>query len=95
MAGQRHSIRGRVEIFPVEKPWIYVRVPKKYTALTRGSADRGLVAVRVTLGASTWNTSLMPMGDGTLFIPLNARVRKAEGVAVGDRVELSFELRKR
>ena len=74
---------------------MYVGVPQKYTEMFRDSADRGLVAVTVTLGKSTWNTSLMPMGDGTQFIPLSAKVRKAEGIEVGDRVELSFILRKR
>ncbi len=91
----RFSVSGVVEIFQVEKPWVYVRVPKAHTRQTREFADRGLVPVTVTLGESSWDTSLMPMGDGTQFIPLSAKVRKAEGVAVGGRVRLHYILRKR
>ena len=37
----------------------------------------------------------MPMGDGTQFIPLLAKVRKSEDIELGEHVEVSFTLRKR
>ncbi|MGH7525425.1 MAG: DUF1905 domain-containing protein [Gemmatimonadales bacterium] len=92
---RRFSVSGEVRIFQAENPWVYVSVPKKYTEATKHSADRGLVPIIVTLGKSTWNSSLMPMGDSTQFIPLSAKVRKTEGIEVGDHVKLSFTLRKR
>lgn len=58
-------------------------------------AERGLVAIAATLGATTWNTSLMPMGDGTQFIPLPRKVRKAERCEIGDAITVSFVLRSR
>jgi len=91
----RFNLSGRVEIFPYDNPWVYVRVPQKYAEATKHLAERGLVPITVTLGNSTWNTSLMPMGDGTQFIPLSAKVRKTEGIKVGDTIKLSFVLRKR
>ena len=95
IASKRFLVTGTVRIFLVENPWVYVDIPKKYTDETRHLADRGLVAVTVTLGKSKWHTSLMPKGDGTQFIPLSAKVRKAENVAVGDPIKLSFTLRQR
>ncbi len=95
VAAKSFPVRGVVKIFPVDNPWVYVDVPKKYTDDTKQLADRGLVAITTTLGKSTWNTSLMPMGDGTQFIPLPAKVRKLEHVEIGDRIKLSFVLRKR
>lgn len=92
---KRFNLSGRVEIFPYDNPWVYVRVSQRYTEATKHLADRGLVPITVTLGNSTWNTSLMPMGDGTQFIPLSAKVRKTEGIKVGDTIKLSFILRKR
>ncbi len=88
-------VKGEVKIFPVDNPWIYVSVPKKYTEETRHLADRGLVAITATLGKSTWKTSLMPMGDGTQFISLPAKVRKSENIELGEHIKLSFTLRKR
>jgi len=89
------TVSGQVKIFPVVNPWIYVGVPKKYTVITKSFADRGLVPITVTLGLSKWNTSLLPKGDGSQFIALNAKVRKAEDIKIGDRIQMSFTLRKR
>ena len=94
MNNKRFQVSGEVKIFQVANPWVYVSVPMEYTEMTRGLANRGLVPITVKLDKSVWNTSLMPMGDGTHFIPLNAKVRKAENISVGDHVELSFTLRK-
>jgi len=35
----------------------------------------------------------LPMGDGTHFIALPAKVRKKENLSLGDEVEISFETR--
>lgn len=83
-------VEGIVKIFPQESPWVYVSVPLKYTELLTDMNDRGLVPITVTLGDSSWETSLMPMGDGTQFIPLSKKIRKAEKIKVGDSVSLSF-----
>ncbi|MGH7453551.1 MAG: DUF1905 domain-containing protein [bacterium] len=88
------NIKSKAEIFPQKGGWVFVRVPKKYTEVFKSLADRGLVAITVTLGKNTWDTSLMPMGDGTQFIPLSAGIRKKDGIMIGDRVKLSFVLRK-
>ncbi|MFN0116865.1 MAG: DUF1905 domain-containing protein [Elusimicrobiota bacterium] len=58
-------------------------------------ADRGLIPIFITLGKSIWKSSLLPMGDGTHFIALPAKVRKAEDIKIGKRVKLSFVLRDR
>ena len=88
-------VKGKVELFPQKGGWFFVRVPKKYTDLTKDLSDRGLVAIIVTLGESVWKTSLLPMGDGSHFIALPAKVRQKEKVNLGDIVEMSFVLRER
>jgi hypothetical protein len=95
MEGEIFPIDGRVEIFPQDGGWTYVRVAREHSEVTRELADRGLVAVKATVGQTTWDTSLLPMGDGTHFIALNKKVRDAEGICVGDRVSGSFVLRTR
>lgn len=88
-------INGKVEIFPQQGGWYYVGLPKKYTEIFKNQADRGLVAVKITLGDTTWDSSIMPKGDGTLFIALSKKVRQAEGVKLGDQIKLEFVLRER
>jgi hypothetical protein len=94
-SGKTTTVTGIVEIFDLVNPWIYVRVPLEITEETKYFADRGLVAITATVGKYSWNTSLMPMGDGTQFIPLPAKLRKSESIEVGDMVEVSFVLRAR
>jgi hypothetical protein len=82
MQGKDFPLKGKVEVFPQEGGWVFVRVPDQYTEMTRGYADRGLVAITAKTGKTTWNTSLMPMEDGTHFIALSAKVRRAENIRV-------------
>lgn len=53
----------------------------------------GAVRVRVTVGATTWATSLFPDArTGSYVLPVKRSVRVAEGLTAGDhiRVELSL-----
>lgn len=94
MASRAFLVEGELELFEeVVSPWHYVRVPEEYTEVTRHLAVRGLVPITVTLGRTTWDTSLLPLGDGTHFIAVNAKVRKAERIALGDRIKLTFRVR--
>jgi Domain of unknown function (DUF1905) len=63
--------------------------------MTRPYANRGLVPITAQIRNTTWQTSLLPMGDGTHFIALSAKVRKAEDVQVGGKVSVTFRLRRR
>lgn len=90
-----YSVTARVELFAQQGGWYYVRVPREITEDVAGLADRGLVAITARLARSEWATSLLPMGDGTQFIALNARVRGANGITVGDEVTVSFQTRRR
>jgi len=58
-------------------------------------ADRGLIAITAHIGNSSWPTSLLPMGDGTHFIALPAKVRTKEKLSLGAAVEISFAMRAR
>lgn len=90
-----YKITGEVEQFPQNAGWYYVRVPVTITEELEHLADRGLVAVRTTVGDTSWDTSLLPMGDATKFIALNARVRSSNHLQLGDLVTVSFSLRTR
>lgn len=86
----RFEIKARVEIFPQKGGWHYVMVPLKYSEKLKPLANRGLVAVSATVGSSTWRTSLLPMGDGSQFIPLPMAVRRKEKIALGDEIRIEF-----
>jgi Domain of unknown function (DUF1905) len=54
----------------------------------------GAVKVRVTIGDTTWTTSMFPQGGGSdgYMLPVKAAVRKAEGLVAGEMVEMMVEL---
>ncbi|MDY0386620.1 MAG: DUF1905 domain-containing protein [Methanolobus sp.] len=88
-----YQAQEEVKIFPQKGGWVYVSIPVDFTEQLNHMANRGLITVRATVGTTSWDTSLMPMGDGTHFIPLNAKVRKKEGIELGKELKFSFKLR--
>ncbi|QYH35795.1 DUF1905 domain-containing protein [Salinibacterium sp. M195] len=54
----------------------------------------GSIAVEVTIGTTTWNTSIFPIsseGD-SFFLPVKMAVRRAEGLELGDVAEVTIQL---
>jgi hypothetical protein len=54
----------------------------------------GAVKVRVTIGDTTWPTSMFPQGGGSdgYMLPVKAAVRRAEGLVAGEMAEVTVEL---
>lgn len=65
------------------------------TALMRKleGGGRGFGSLRVTaqIGDSRWQTSVFPSREQGWMLPVKAAVRKAEGLAEGEVVELALE----
>jgi len=63
-----------------------------YAAMGR-TRGFGSVKARVTVGGTTWDTSLFPdKANGGFVLPVKAAVRKAEALAEGDTVKLTLEI---
>ncbi|MCL2679241.1 MAG: DUF1905 domain-containing protein [Dehalococcoidia bacterium] len=86
-----NSFIAQVKLFEREKGWHYVSVPTALSKPIEYLADRELIAVNAKVGNSVWQTSLLPMGDGTHFIALPAKVRSKEKLSLGAEIEVSFE----
>jgi hypothetical protein len=78
--------------------WTFVSVPveasEEIRELTAGPRRGfGSVRVRVTVGASTWATSIFPDGARNCYVlPIKRAVRRAEGLDAGDTATVSVEL---
>ena len=62
---------------------------RKLEGMARGWGSLKVVA---TIGASRWSTSVFPSKDTGWLLPVKAAVRKAEGLAEGEAVEVVLEL---
>ena len=51
----------------------------------------GMIPVEVTIGSTTWTTSLWPK-DGRYVVPLKDRVRRAEGIEMADVVSVALRI---
>ena len=78
--------------------WTFVSVPPDLSeeirdrAAARPPAGFGSVRVMVTIGTSTWRTSVFPGDDGRYDLPVKKAVRRKEGVEAGDRVRVRLEV---
>jgi hypothetical protein len=78
--------------------WTFVSLPveesEEIRELTAGRARGfGSVRVRVTLGGSTWLTSIFPDSKrGAYVLPVKRAVRRAESLEAGDLANVTVEL---
>lgn len=77
-------------------PFYFVTVPAEQSRAIKDVAKLvtygwGVIPVRVRIGKTEWKTSLFPK-DGLYLVPLKDMVRKAEGLAEGDRVTVWLEI---
>lgn len=77
--------------------WTFVSLPADASDEIRdlaGGSRRGFgsLRVRVTVGGSTWTTSIFPGSGGGYVLPIKRPVRKAEALDVGDIATVTVEL---
>jgi hypothetical protein len=77
--------------------WYFVTVPAEQSGDIRDRPRMprgfGSVKVRVTVGGSTWDTSVFPDSKaGAYILPVKKAVRTAEGLVEGEAVDVHLEL---
>ncbi len=77
-------------------PFHYVRVSDEAADAIAEVAPQvsygwGCIPVIATVGATTWTTSLFPK-DGGYLVPVKDAIRRAEGVELGDVVDVVLEI---
>ena len=76
--------------------WAFVTVPSDVDEEIRlfSGPPRGFGSVRVevTVGATTWRTSVFPDKQRGFVLPLKKAVRRAESLDIGDSASLHLEL---
>lgn len=52
----------------------------------------GSIPVKVTIGQTSWKTSVFPQKDGTFVLPIKKTVRDDEQLKEGDTVKITVEV---
>ena len=84
--------RGEVWQWRGPAPYDFVSVPQAECHELRATASVvsygwGMIPVTIRIGDTEWRTSLWPK-DGRYVVPLKDRVRAAEGIELGDTVDV-------
>jgi hypothetical protein len=87
---------GEVWFWKGPAPFYFVTVPEDESQLIASMSAMvtygwGVIPVAVTLGDTEWTTSLFPK-DGAYLVPLKVAVRRAEGVDLGDVVDVQLTI---
>ena len=77
--------------------WRFVTLPEELSETIRFTSGPprgfGSVRVAVTVGATSWRTSLFPDSDSHCFVlPMKRAVREAESLQDGDLVTIKLQL---
>lgn len=77
--------------------WFFAVLPEHLSAeireIPRPARGFGSVRVAVTIGGSSWRTSIFPdAGRGAYVLPLKRAVRDAEGIENGDIVRVRLDV---
>jgi hypothetical protein len=95
---EKYTMRAKVWIYHGMVGWHFVNVGKKQSAPIKkkygiGRRGFGSVPVLVTMGKTSWRTSVFPeKKSGTYLLPLKAEVRKKEGIVNRDTIKFSIEI---
>ena len=78
-------------------PWFFVPIPKEESENIKAISSMvtygwGVIPVAVTIGKTTFETSLFPK-DELYLVPIKVAVRKAENIVEGDTVSLQLEIK--
>ncbi len=95
-----YKVTGKIWLYPGEfASWHFFTIPKKesgeikeaYKGLAKGW---GSLPVEVTIGKTTWTTSIFPDSkSGTYILPLKALVRRKESLFEGDTCTIRLSIR--
>jgi hypothetical protein len=98
MKKYKKQIKSKVWLYGGASAWHFITVPKKESEEikeTFGKSARGWgsIPVKVTLGKTTWKTSIFPdKKSGTYLLPLKAEIRKKEEILADDNVKFILEI---
>jgi len=98
MPENKYKIRAKVWQYPGMAGWHFLSVDKVQSKKIKQlfgnmSGGFGSLPVSVTLGATSWKTSIFPdKKQGAYLLPLKAEVRKKEGIKAGDAIRFSLTI---
>jgi len=93
-----YQIKEKVWLYPGKAAWHFVTIPKDIAAdidyhFAQNKRGWGSLPVSVTLGKTTWKTSIFPdKKSSSYLLPLKAVSREKEHIQVGQVIEFTIKV---
>ena len=93
-----HTFEATLFAWDADRPdsWVFATLPEDLSDEIEETAEPrgfGSVRVEVSVGGSTWSTSLFPSKtEGAYVLPVKKAVRRAEGLEVGEPSTFTIRL---
>jgi len=84
---------GIVKKFTGNMGWFYVLIPKAKIPKKLPKVKWGIIPIKATINQTSWDTSILPFGNGQNFIALKAVIRKKENIKLRDKIKISFQIK--
>jgi len=92
------NFKSELWIYPGQNAWYFVSVPTEYYADLKEISSQikrgfGSIKVEVTVGKSTWNTSIFPDNSRqTFLLPVKKQVRANNDIIAGDNIKVAIRV---
>ncbi|MBT6254062.1 DUF1905 domain-containing protein [Candidatus Uhrbacteria bacterium] len=88
--------RAKLWVYPGKATWHFVTLNKAATKAVEKikpvkRKGWGSIPINITVGSSTWKTSIFPGKNGEYIIPIKAAIRKKEGLEKDSTVNMYIE----
>lgn len=96
-----YRMRVKVWLYQGQAAWHFVTLPKGHSGhikthygwQRKARRGWGSLRVEVTVGRTTWKTSIFPDAkSGCYLLPLKEKVRAAEGIQAGKTLSLTLKV---
>lgn len=96
MRNREYKIKAKIFKWTGKGAWFFIRIEKETAEIIKDNfgmfaAGWGSLPVNVTLGNSTWKTSIFP-DKGTYLLPIKSQIRKAEQIHESDTLYIHLEI---
>jgi hypothetical protein len=92
-----HTLKATVWLYPGKASWYFITIEKEDAAEIKADypwprKGFGSIPVNVTIGKTTWKTSVFPEKKGTYLLPIKKEVRDKEEIDVGDELVVTLQV---
>lgn len=90
------EFKSKIWLYDGPAAWHFITIPKGLSkdikAMAGSHRGFGSVRVEITIGQTTWQSSIFPEKTGNYVLPVKAGVRKTENLRAGQSVQVKLTI---